>query len=145
MRDQIKTERLLNRTWKATLGTANGTGKSEAAAVKACLAEAVDILTHQESARFIVRDGYLIGSQIECSHSAWYFIKRLTDLAGDAQQRLIFPQCFLHPSELKTRIESQLTQYKQDDCPHVDFDENQNGDMTCRACGLTKAGEPEPA
>ena len=32
-----------------------------------------------------------------------------------------------------------------EECPHNDFDENQDGDMRCTACGLEVEGQPEPA
>lgn len=115
MKEHITTERLLNRTWKATLGAATGTGKSEAAAVKACLADAVDILKNGQPVKLRVDRGFLVGSQIECSHNAWYFIKPLADLhSPNVLERMIFPQTFMSPAELPAAIEKHLSQYIED-------------------------------
>lgn len=115
MKEHVTTERLLNRTWKATLGTATGTGKSESAAVKACLADAVDILKNGKQVKLLVDRGYLVGSQIESSTSAWYFIKHLSELySKDPLKRLIFPSTFMSPAGLYEAIERHLSQYIAD-------------------------------
>lgn len=115
MKEHVTTERLLNRTWKATLGAATGTGKSESAAVKACLEDAADILKNAKPVQLRVDRGYLVGSQIESSKSAWYFIKSLADLhSPNVLDRVIFPSSFLSPVDLSGAIERHLSQYIAD-------------------------------
>ena len=111
IKERMTIERLLNRTYKATIGQAYGTGKSQARAMQACESRAVDILVNVEAVRIELRDGYLIVSQVESSESSWYLIKKL----DGAINGRIYPACFLHPSKLKQAIESHLAQYRADE------------------------------
>ena len=109
MKDAMRIERLLNKKFKATLGQAQGIGKSKTEAIKACEAMIVDMLTNGQTPRMEVRDGYLLISQVEGSEHGWYTIKKISDL----QNGFFHPLCMMNASGLKTAIDSHLAQYKE--------------------------------
>jgi len=111
IQEAIRIERLMKKTFKASLGAAWGVGFSESEARRACEKMIVDFMTNAMTVRTEIRDGYLIMSQHESSVSGWYTIKRIADLKDGDQ---IFPQCMMNPDHLKTAIESHLAQYKED-------------------------------
>ena len=112
MKDTVRIERLLNRTYKASIGQAQGTGKTESEARRNCEAAAVDILMNSQSPRIETRDGYLIVSQVESSASGWYTIKNLAAL--QTVNDIHFPLCGMSAKGLKQAIDSHLEQYKSD-------------------------------
>lgn len=73
---------------------------------------AVDILTHMESARIEIRDGYLIVSQVESSESGWYTIKHLAELT---ENQVVYSCCCMRPSNMRQAINDHLAQYKADE------------------------------
>ncbi len=111
LKDAMRTERLMGKKHKAYIGQAYGVGKSESAARAECEAMVVDFMTNMQSPRIEVRAGYLIISQIESSESAWYTIKRISDL----EDGFIYSSCCMSAHGLKAAIESHLAQYMADD------------------------------
>ena len=110
IRDNMRIERLIGRKFKASLGPAQGTGKTEKQAKDACEKAALSIMINEGHTQIEIRDGYLIVSRVTDIDQGWYLIKRLTD----AKNGFLYPQCFMRASGLKAAIESHLLQYKAD-------------------------------
>ncbi len=128
LKDAMRTEKLMGKQHKAHIGQAYGVGKSESAARSECEAMVVDFMENMQSPRIEVRNGYLIVSQVESSESAWYTIKRISDL----KDGLIFSSCCMSAKGLKAAIESHLAQYMEDDRLHG---EHQRCTLAgCRQC-----------
>ena len=108
VKSSMSTERLLGGKHKAYIGYAWGIAKSEAKAKAKAEEMAVDILKNTESARIEIRNGYLIVSQVTSSDSAWYTIKKVSDLT---KNETIYSCCSMSPVGLKAAIDSHLAQY----------------------------------
>lgn len=128
IRDNMRIEHLIGRKVKASLGQAQGVGKTEKRAKDACEAAVLSIIQNERDTSIEIRDGYLIVSGVTDADEGWYIIKRL----ADTKNGYLHPQCFMRASGLKAAIEAHLAQYKADDAcigartPEVNLPANRN-------------------
>ena len=79
IRDNMRIECLIGSKFKASIGPAQGTGKTEKQAKDACEAAILSIITNEQDAKVEIRDGYLIVSQVTDADQGWYLIQRLAN------------------------------------------------------------------
>ena len=122
IRDNMRIERLRGRKFKASLGQAQGTGKTEKQAKDACEAAVLSIITNERDTKMEIRDGYLIVSRVTDADQGWYLIKQLADPLSNhftAKNEFLHPQCFMRAVGLEAAINSHLEQYKDNELAPV--------------------------